>query len=85
MSIATEAAKADHSAFTISDLDDSMTVAEIAAAARVHKGTVRAWQNEGCRGRDGRNHVLPFVQIGKRRYVRRGDLSAFIEAINARP
>ena len=57
------------------DLDDLLTIPDVAARARVHKHTVDRWIKDG---------KIDSVKIGGRRYVPRRSFLAFVNA-NIKP
>jgi hypothetical protein len=66
-----------------STLEKCLSNDVIAKMTKSSPASICRWQDYGCQTPDGRTHRLKFMRIGRRRYTRREDLAAFLEALNA--
>lgn len=64
------------------DLGSCLATSAVASRFGVTEATIARWRAVGCRGADGRNHVLPSIRVGGRVVTHRADLAIFLAALN---
>lgn len=64
------------------DLGSCLTTSAVASRFGVTEATIARWRAVGCRGADGRIHVLPSIRVGGRFLTHRADLAIFLAALN---
>lgn len=64
------------------DLSSCLTTSAVAKRFGVTGATIARWRAVGCRGADGKVHVLPPLRVGGRVVTHRADLAIFLAALN---
>lgn len=67
------------------DLGSCLTTSAVASRFGVTEATIARWRAVGCKGADGRIHVLPSLRVGGRVVTHRADLAIFLASLNSKP